>query len=98
MAIAMHIRNAKKGTLTSVEDEEAAIAALTTHEDTPPLTITSISPQLDRFDDATFTWAGILGADATVPADVLETDIFNIPQSRAASWFGSRTPVRTTNS
>ena len=92
----MHIRNAKKGTLTSVEDEEAAIAALDTHADTPPRTVTPISPQLDRFDDATFTWAGILGTDATVPADVRELNIYDIPQSRAASWFGSRIPVRTT--
>ena len=90
-AIAMHIRNAKKGTLTSVEDEEVAIAALDAHADTPPRTVTPISPQLDRFDDATFTWAGDLGAEATVPADVRETDIFHIPQSRAASWFGSHT-------
>ena len=69
-AIAMHIRNAKKGTRTSVEDEEAAIAAVATHADTPPRTVTPISPQLDRFDDTAFTWAGILGADATFPANV----------------------------
>ena len=93
----MHIRNAKKGTLTSVEDEEVATAALDTHADTPPRPVTPISPQLDRFDDATFTWAANLGADATVPADVRETDIFHIPHSRAAAWFGSRTPVRTPN-
>ena len=85
------------GTLTSVENEEAAIAALTSHVDTPPRKVTPISPRLDRFDDATFTWAGILGADATVPAYVRETNIFDIPQSRAASWFGSRAPVCTTN-
>ena len=89
--IALYLRNAKKGTFTAVEDEEADIAALTTHAETPPPTVTPISPQLDRFDDATFTWAGILGADADVPADVREMDIYDIPQSRAASWFGSRT-------
>ena len=61
------------------------IAALTSHVDTPPRTVTPITPRLDRFDGATFTWAGNLGADATVPAHIHETNIFDIPQSRAAS-------------
>ncbi len=61
------------------------IAALTSHVDTPPRTVNPITPRLDRFDDATFTWAGNLGADATVPAHVHETNIFDIPQTRAAS-------------
>ena len=85
-AVALHIRNTRLSTLASVKDEDAALAALTKHAaETPMRTVTPIIPQLDRFDDTTFTWAGILGANATVPAYVRESDIFSIPQSRAAS-------------
>ena len=73
------------GAPSSVKDEEVAIADIAPQTDIPTPAISPAMRPLERFNDATFAWAGDLGATTTFPALVRETDIFDIPQDRAAS-------------
>ena len=73
----MHVRNAHLGTLTSVEDEEAAIANLDSHIDLLAPTTSSSDHDSDHLYDATFAWAGNVGTTTTLTTLVRNTDIFD---------------------